>query len=131
MAKVKIEFTTEAGEKVTLSIEGRISRDRLSQILDLVEILGGVEGCRAVEDSERLTIMDKIVHVIRSRFRDCWFTSVDLVSAYAEVYGERLKIGTASTYLARLYSSGFLVRAGSRSSWRYRMAVASSAEERV
>jgi len=126
LPRVKIEFTSDCGERVTVVLSGRFSKHRVAQLLDLFDLMfrGEVEEVKGVSLGE--SVFERVVKLVKSRFGDGWFTSADLVAAYKEVYGEDLRPGTASTYLARLCESGLLEKKGSRSCWSYRLVASSS-----
>ncbi|MEM2881669.1 MAG: hypothetical protein QXU06_04175 [Candidatus Bathyarchaeia archaeon] len=124
--KVRIEFIDGEGNKHTLAIEGRISREAISRLLDYVELMGGSQ------PSPRPTIpllqpknkFERVKQVILHELRGRSFSSNELRRIYEEIYGEEIGLSTVSTYLLRLSEAGFLNRVGSPSEWRYILNIA-------
>lgn len=120
LPKLKIEFTADGGERISLTVSGRLSKRKISQLLDFLELMfGETEYVKEVTNGS--SVFERFIKLIKTRFKDTWFTSRDVVAAYQEMYGEGVRLSTASTYLTRLCESGLLERKGSRSCWSYRM----------
>lgn len=119
--KVKIEFIDGDGNRHTLAVEGRISRETMSRLLDYVELMGGsqppLKPTTPLFHSKNK--FERIKQIILHELADRSFTSHDLRKIYEEVYGEEIGLSTVSTYLLRLSEGGLLNRSGSPSEWRY------------
>jgi hypothetical protein len=126
--KVKIEFFDDHGTRHTVTIEGHVTRDKISRVLDYVELMGGAS---ANSSNERLieasrSKFDRIRFIVVNRFSDRVFSSKDVQEAYLQFYGEEIGLTTVSTYLSRLVDRGVLIRSGSSAEWRYAVRLASS-----
>ena len=123
--KLRIELQDWEGNKYVLAIEGRVTRDKITAFLDLVERLGGGgvpgEGAPWPSRPDDMTAFEKLQLVIERYFPATWFTSREVKDVYEQEFGEPIKLNTVSTYLARMVERGFLVRAGPSSARRYRL----------
>lgn len=72
-------------------------------------------------DLDGLTQMEKVFLLLKHNHEKGWVKSQDLKEEYEIMYGERIKLSSLSTYLARLYEKGSLERKGSRAQRVYRM----------
>jgi hypothetical protein len=119
--KVKIEVTADDGNKLTVVFEGKINRNKLLQVLDFVELLGGMP--ELVEDKtlNSLSKFDKLHNIVNSKFPIGWFTSQEIMISYEDTFSEPIGLSTVSTYLSRLTRRVFLVRSGSFVERRYKL----------
>lgn len=119
--KVKIEVTADDGNKLTVVFEGKINRNKLLQVLDFVELLGGMP--ELVEDKtlNSLSKFDKLHNIVNSKFPIGWFTSQEIMISYEDTFSEPIGLSTVSTYLSRLTRRGFLVRSGSFVERKYKL----------
>jgi len=128
MSKFKIEIRDMKGNRYTLTFEGKISRDKMLNLLDLVELLGdSTDGNLGLR--ETLTDMpkfSKLSNLVKGYFMFRWFDSADVQRLYEQEYGEPISLSTASTYLARMADRGFLLRKGTGNKIKYRFAIGSS-----
>ncbi len=124
-SRFRIQAFDRKGNRFAVSFEGRVSRDKVLQVLDMVELLGGLPSEKAVDldqaGAEPLTKLERVKSTILDAFATGWFSSKDLQASYEEAYGVPLALSTASTYLQRLAFEGFLLRSGSRAARRYRL----------
>lgn len=72
-------------------------------------------------DLDDLTQMEKVFLLLKHNHETGWVKSQELKEEYEIMYGERIKLSSLSTYLARLYEKGSLERKGSRAQRVYRM----------
>ncbi|MCS7133371.1 MAG: hypothetical protein RMI43_06055 [Candidatus Caldarchaeum sp.] len=116
--KIKFEMETGEGDKISIMFEGSLSREKLYQLADFLELVGGVS-----EPSENMkgSKLTKVMDTIEKHFPFSSFTSRDIVEAYQFEHREQLPLSTASTYLARLAERGFLERSGAGNLARYRL----------
>lgn len=119
-SRFKIEFLDEDGSRFTISIEGNVSRDKISRILDMIDFMGSITSESGMEEVGR-TKFERIKKLVEDRFQDSWFSSKDVKFAYEEEYGESIPLSTVSTYLQRLHKNGFLHRSGSQNQHIYRL----------
>ena len=104
-------YDTE-GNKISISFDGKINKDKIIQLIDLVEILGGIPN-NNYENIDELSKFDKVRQLIEVKLKDGWFSSQEVMIAYEDTYEEPINVSTISTYLARLTQRGFLIKKGS------------------
>ncbi|RLI36665.1 hypothetical protein DRO60_05460 [Candidatus Bathyarchaeota archaeon] len=121
--KLKIELHDHEGTKYVFTVEGRLTKDKVARLLEIVELLGGVpeEELILPPPPSEMTLYDRLKLLIERYLSDAWFTSREVKEIYEHEYGEPVKLSTVSTYLARMAERGFLVRAGPSSSRRYKL----------
>ncbi|HID04889.1 MAG TPA: hypothetical protein EYH45_07665 [Candidatus Caldiarchaeum subterraneum] len=121
--RIKLEVTSDDGEKLTLILEGNVSRERILQLADLMELYSGGEYSSGLEKAGRaVNKLGRIVQVIEKHFPFTGFTTRDVAEAYRVEYREPIPLSTVSTYLSRLADRGFLERIGVGNIARYRVA---------
>ncbi len=109
--KMRVEVYDEAGNRYTISLEGRVTRENALRVLDIVELLGGMRG--GAPDTQHIADVSKFERlrlVVEKHFPLGWFSAKDAASAYKEETGEKASLSTVSTYLARLSKRGTLAR---------------------
>jgi len=122
--KIRLEMVDDNGDKLVLIFEGRLSREKLMQMADLLELYGGLAG-RENQDEEQYyenSKLGKLARILAKYFPFGYFTSRDVVEAYMTEYGEPITLSTASTYLARLAERGYLEKHRLGNQIRYRLA---------
>jgi len=120
--RVKFELVDENGDKLVLIFEGRLNRDKLVQLADLMELYGGLGGREPEEQYLENSKLGKLTKILAKYFPFGYFTSRDVVEAYLTEYREPITLSTASTYLARLAERGYLEKTRSGNQIRYRLA---------
>ncbi|NOZ58370.1 MAG: hypothetical protein GXO66_02140 [Euryarchaeota archaeon] len=112
-------------------------RVALEKVMDFLSYVYGVEETGAEEfapareswlsgyDIERMTQKEKLLLLLKHNHPGEWVRSQDIQEEYEILFGERIKLSSLSTYLARFYESGLLERRGSRAQWEYRLPEAS------
>ena len=121
--KFKVEVFDAEGNRYTLTFEGNVTRDKVLNLFDLMNLLGGV----AEEDSEwrrtssNVSKFDKLCLLVRRNFSFNWFCSKDVQKLYEQELNGPLSLSTVSTYLARMVDRGVLVRKGSGNNMRYKL----------
>lgn len=121
MRRLKVEFCDENGEQVTVAVSGHHAKERMLQIIDLLD--NNEKPSPIKKDNVTMTYMQKIIEVIRTKANAVWFSSKDISILYNETHSTTIKPSTISTYLSRLYTNGYLERKGNRSCWQYRLLV--------
>lgn len=117
--RIRLELTDEEGGRVILTYEGRITREKVLQLADFVELYGGGEEAERPSPLENKIM--KLARAIEKSFPLTAFTSKDALDAYESEYRESITLSTVSTYLSRLAERGFLERVGGSGALRYRL----------
>ena len=117
--RVKVEFQDDSGTKYTLAVEGKVSREKVLKIMDLMELVEGNEGITepAINGS---TAFGKLHKIIQASYAGKEFSSADVARDYEEQEGQHIPLSTVSTYLSRLAERGTLKRQKFGNSWVYR-----------
>jgi len=119
---VRVEVDDGQGGKFTVTFEGKVTRDKVLQLLDLVELMG-VSSAAEPEPrvTEDLTIFEKVRLAVERKLPVGWFGSEEAQGAYEECFGQAVGLSTISTYLSRLCTQAVLERSGSVARRRYRL----------
>ncbi len=120
--KIKIEFDDEEGGRYRISMEGKLSHDKILKIVNMVDLIEGKN-----EVDQRLTFslntqFGRLFNLIEKNFNFGSFTSTDILEAYEDEYNMPIKLSTISTYLQRFMDKGVLVRNRIGIGWSYRRA---------
>jgi len=118
--KVKVEFQDDSGARYTLAVEGRVSREKVLKILDLMELVEGNASMKAPEANSSTTF-GRVMKIIEEAYPGKEFSSADIARDYEEQQGEHIGLSTVSTYLSRLSDRSVLKRQKFGNSWVYRM----------
>lgn len=122
--KMKIEIFDHEGNRYTIAFKGNMTRRKALCLLDIAELLGGVQEGREsnIEDGlGKASRFDKTKFLVGRDFQINWFSSKQVLQAYEGEFKEGISLSTISTYLARLTDRGFLVKKGSTRNREYRM----------
>lgn len=120
--KIRVEVYDESGNRYTIMLEGKVSRENVLKILDIIELLGGVHRETSPIKSEKsLTKFEKIQSIIENNFLSSWFSAKDVQSEYENATGEKISLSTVSTYLSRLSDRGLLAKQKISNKTRYRL----------
>ncbi len=110
-----------AGSKLSVSLEGNLTREKVLKLIDMVDSLGAGE--EEVPEPLKLpggNTFGKLFQLIDQKFYLGTFGSGDLLEAYEDEYAVPIRLSTVSTYLARLVERGLLGRQMGDSGWTYR-----------
>ena len=117
--RLRIDINDDDNNKITLSFEGFLTREKILQVLDFIDLLGGSP---TVEPEEiRLSKFEKVQSTIRMRFPIGWFTSQEVMIAYEDTFNEPIGLSTISTYISRLTKKDMLKKTGSRNKRKYKL----------
>ena len=119
--KLKIEFYDPDGVKHSITVDGPVSREKVSRILDLVEVMSGTPKANPTALGLSAKKLDRLTSSILSHLRDRQFTSSDAKKMFERTFGEKIPISTVSTYLSRLVDRGLLERRPDQAVLRYRV----------
>jgi hypothetical protein len=117
--RVKVEFQDGQGTKYSLAVEGRISREKVLKIMDLMELVDGTDGIEEPVPSETSTF-GRVFKIIESSYAGKEFSSADIAREYEDLYSQPIALSTISTYLSRFAERGTLKRQKFGNSWVYR-----------
>jgi hypothetical protein len=117
--RVKVEFQDGMGTKYSLAVEGRISREKVLKIMDLMELVEGNDGIEepAMDES---TTFGQVFKIIEGSYAGKEFSSADIARDYEDQHGQPIALSTVSTYLSRFAERGALKRQKFGNSWVYR-----------
>ena len=121
--RIKVEVFDNDGNKITISFEGRVTREKALQLLDIVQLMGGAPASASgvKQNLSDLSKIEKVKRIITRDFPVGWFNSRELQNAYEKSLNEPIGLSTVSTYLSRLSSYGFLVHRGSAAKRRFKV----------
>lgn len=119
--RVKIDINDDDGNKFTISLEGHLTRDKVLQILDFVDLLGASSTIEKNTEESNHSKFEKIQNVILRKFPVGWFTSQEVMIAYEDSLDEPIGLSTVSTYLTRLAVKGLLKKTGSTAKRSYKV----------
>lgn len=103
----------------SITIDGPVTREKVTKILDLVEVMSGTPQATALGLSPRK--FDRLASTVLSRLRGKEFTSSDAKKSFETTFGEKIPLSTVSTYLSRLADRGVLEREQKGVLLRYRV----------
>jgi len=116
---LKVEFYDGEGVRHSIAIDGPVTREKVTKILDLVEVMSGTPQATALGLSPRK--FDRLASTVLSRLRGKEFSSSDAKKSFETTFGERIPLSTVSTYLSRLADRGVLEREEKGVLMRYRV----------
>lgn len=118
---LKLDINDGEGNKISITIRGKLNRDKIFQILDFVELLNGDSTSTENRSITDLSKFEKLQRVIERKFPIGGFTSQELMIAYEDTLDEPIGLSTVSTYLYRLVEKKMLTRAGSSAGRKYKL----------
>ena len=128
--KVKIEVSDNTGGNFSISYSGEINREKVLQLLDFVELLGGSNNYGS--STKRFTTkFDRVVQLIQTHYPVGPFTSSKVQETYEEEFNEPISLSTVSTYFSRLMSRNMIASMESSSKRCYRMKRTSVIEKKA
>ena len=114
-----MEFYDSEGVRHSITIDGPVTREKVTKILDLVEVMSGTPQATALGLSPRK--FDRLASTVLSRLRGRDFASSDAKKSFESTFGEKIPLSTVSTYLSRLADRGVLEREQKGVLMRYRV----------
>lgn len=118
--RVKIELQDDEGTKYTLALEGKLSKEKVMKVMELMEMIN-IPGEEENEPApNQNTFFGKLYGLIESSFPGGEFSSSDVAQEFEERYGLPVRLSTVSTYLSRLVDRNHLRREKFGNSWVYR-----------
>lgn len=124
--KVKIELEDEDGTRFTLSLEGKVSREKLMKAADMLEIMDLPLEKSGHRPADQDTFFGRVTALVESMFSAGDFSSSDVARAYEDKYSTPARLSTISTYLSRMTEKDYLKRERFGNTWVYRRAYLSA-----
>ncbi len=122
--KLRVEVSDEEGNRYSVCLEGNVTRKKATCLLDIIELLGGVQGGEEKQSNVvSSSKFEKTRVIVEKRFPLAWFSSKDVLEAYEQEFNEHLSLSTVSTYLSRMADRGFLMRQGQSNKRTYRIVI--------
>lgn len=119
--RVRLDINDDDGNKIAISLEGNLSREKILQLLDLVNLLGGPQTNNLKVEESNLSKLEKTQNILWRKFPIGWFTSQEVMVAYEDAFDEPIGLSTVSTYLSRLTEKGILIKTGPSIKRRYKL----------
>jgi predicted transcriptional regulator len=110
----------ENGEKYNLSLQGNLSKEKIMNVIDFVQMFEKNSMDNIFEHKESdIKLGSKLWNIITENFRYHTFTSSDLLRIYKDLYYESIQLSVISIYLSRFYIKKQLSRSKNGKQWVY------------
>jgi hypothetical protein len=118
--RIKIELEDENGEKYNLSLQGNLSKEKIMNVIEFVQMFEKNSTDNIFEHKESdIKLGSKLWNIITENFRYHTFTSSDLLRIYKDLYYESIQLSVISIYLSRFYIRKQLSRSKNGKQWVY------------
>jgi len=118
--RIKIELEDENGEKYNLSLQGNLSKEKIMNVIEFVQMFEKNSMDNIFEHKESdIKLGSKLWNIITENFRYHTFTSSDLLRIYEDLYYESIQLSVISIYLSRFYIRKQLSRSKNGKQWVY------------
>jgi hypothetical protein len=118
--KIRIELEDENGEKYNLTLQGTLSKEKIMNLIQFVQLFEKNSINTSSEQREGDTKLgSKLWNLIAENFRYHTFTSTDLARIYQDMYYDSIQLSVASIYLSRFYLKKQLTRSKNGKQWIY------------
>ncbi len=119
---MRVEVFDGTGNRYAITFEGNVTREKALQLLDLIELLGGMPSVNPSFEGSTSTYskFDKLRSILEKHFPIVWFSSRDAQLVYEQEIKEPISLSTVSTYLSRMADRGVLAKSGMSGQRRYR-----------
>jgi hypothetical protein len=118
--RIKIELEDENGEKYNLSLQGNLSKEKIMNVIEFVQMFEKNSMDNIFEHKESdIKLGSKLWNIITENFRYHTFTSSDLLRIYKDLYYESIQLSVISIYLSRFYIRKQLSRSKNGKQWVY------------
>ena len=108
--RLRMEFYDTEGVRHSITIDGPVTKEKVSRILDLVELMSGTPQASATALGLSPRKFDRLAGTIMSQLRGRTFTSGEARKVFETTFKEKIPLSTVSTYLTRLAERGILER---------------------
>jgi hypothetical protein len=120
--RVRVEVSDDQGNRYTMTFQGSVTREKALRLLDMVELLGGMQNQQGLGSRPSLpSKFDRLLALLRTRFPLVWFSSNEAFSAYEHEFHEPVSLSTVSTYLARMVERGLLMKTDAGPRRKYKL----------
>jgi|SRR6267378_4085244 len=119
--RLKVEFYDPEGVRHSIAIDGPVTKEKVSKILDLVELMSGTPQPSATALGLSSRKFDRLTSTIMSQLKDRSFTSAEVRKVFETAFKEKILLSTVSTYLTRLADRGVLERRQEKLGLTYRI----------
>ena len=119
--RFKLEFYDNDGVRHSITVDGQVTREKVSRLLDLVEIMSGTPVASASALRLSPHKFDRLASTIISNLKDADFSSNEAKEAFESAFHEKIPISTVATYLVRLVERGILQRTETGQTVSYRV----------
>ena len=110
----------ENGEKYNLSLQGNLSKEKIMNVIEFVQMFEKNSMDNIFEHKESdIKLGSKLWNIITENFRYHTFTSSDLLRIYEDLYYESIQLSVISIYLSRFYIRKQLSRSKNGKQWVY------------
>jgi hypothetical protein len=118
--RIKIELEDENGEKYNLSLQGNLSKEKIMNVIEFVQMFekNSIDNIFEHKESD-IKLGSKLWNIITENFRYHTFTSSDLLRIYKDLYNESIQLSVISIYLSRFYIRKQLSRSKNGKQWVY------------
>lgn len=118
--KIKIELEDENGEKYNLSLQGALSKEKIMNVIEFVQLFDKNSIDSSFEHKESDTkLRSKLWKLIIENFKYHTFTSSDIQRIYQDLFYQSIQLSVISTYLSRFYLKKQLNRSRNGKQWVY------------
>ena len=118
--KIKIELEDENGEKYNLSLQGTLSKEKIMNVIEFVQLFDKNSIENSFEHKESDTKLgSKLWKLIIENFKYHTFTSSDILRIYQDLYYQSIQLSVISIYLSRFYLKKQLNRSRNGKQWVY------------
>ena len=92
-----MEFYDAEGARHSIAIDGPVTREKVSKILDIVELISGTPPASATALGLSPRKFDRLAGTIMSQLRGRSFTSREARKAFETTFKEKIPLSTVST----------------------------------
>ena len=110
----------ENGEKYNLTLQGTLTKEKLMNVIEFVQLFdkNSLDGSFERRESDT-KLGPKLWNLIVENFKYHTFTSSDILRIYHELYSESIQLSVISIYLSRFYLKKQLNRSKNGKQWIY------------
>jgi len=130
-----MEFNDTSGARYSFSVEGGISKENVTKLVDFVNQLSNTQNTNQQNTQPDYSNIDtnfsRVYGLLETKFKFGSFSSSDVLEAYGQEFDAQTPLSTISTYLSRLTDRGLLSRIRNGSGWIYKLVRLTPQEQTV